>query len=217
MSNVVLTHKKPLKHELANDLSDVSISSPQDNNVLTYESATNSWKNKSGGGSGDMTKAAYATASATKVDTALNAEKLEGLTKAQVQDHDPKIHTHTATIKTVLMLGVEGTLTVGINKTFELIAPSSLTITKVKIHVKTAPTSATLIVDVNKAGTTIFTNQANRPTIAIGNTDADSGVPDVTALAENDKLRVDVDKVGSTITGYDLTVEIVCNQGVVFS
>ncbi len=125
-------------------------------------------------------------------------------------------HSHTATVKTFLVLGVEGTLVVGINKTFELPVGCSLTISKVKVHVKTAPTGAAVIVDVNKGGTTIFTTQGNRPTIAIGATDADSGTPDVTGLVENDKLSVDVDQVGSTIAGADLTVEIVCSQGVAF-
>ncbi len=138
------------------------------------------------------------------------------LADAISKKHDAA-HTHTATIKTFLLLGVEGTLVVGLNRTFELVAGCSLTILKVKIHVKTAPTGLAIIVDVNKAGTTIFTNQANRPTIAIAGTDADSGVPDVTALVENDKLSVDVDQVGSTIAGADLTVEIVCSQGVVFA
>jgi hypothetical protein len=61
---------------------------------------------------------------------------------------------------------------------------------------------------VNKNGTTIFTTQANRPTIAIsGNTD-ESGVPDVTALADGDYLEVDIDQIGSTVAGSDLTVQI---------
>jgi hypothetical protein len=125
--------------------------------------------------------------------------------------------TPTATITTVLTFGVEGTLTTGTNKTFEIVAPCTLTIVKVKAHVKTAPTGATLIVDVNKAGTTIFTNQANRPTIAIGATDDDSGTPDVTALAEGNVLSIDIDQIGSTVAGADLTLEVVCVQAVTFS
>jgi hypothetical protein len=123
----------------------------------------------------------------------------------------------TATITRTFIFGVEGTLTTGTNKTFEIVADGTLTIVKVKAHVKTAPTGATLIVDVNKAGTTIFTNQANRPTIAIGATDDDSGTPDVTALAEGNVLSIDIDQIGSTVAGADLTVEVVCVQAVTFS
>jgi hypothetical protein len=121
------------------------------------------------------------------------------------------------TVVTTLTFAVVGTLAVGTDKAPTIVAPCTLTIVKVKVVVKTAPTGAALIVDVNKAGTTIFTTQGNRPTIAISGTQADSGTPDVTALAEGDKLTIDIDQVGSTIAGADLTVEVVCTQSVAFS
>jgi len=123
----------------------------------------------------------------------------------------------TSTIKTTLSFAVVGTLTTGTDKAPTICAPCTLTIVKVKICVKTAPTGAAIIVDVNKNGTTIFTTQANRPQIAIGATTGDSGTPDVTALAETDKITIDIDQVGSTIAGADLTVEVVCDQAVTFS
>jgi hypothetical protein len=123
----------------------------------------------------------------------------------------------TSKVFTVLTFGVEGTLTTGTNKTFEIVAPCTLTITKVKIHVKTAPTGLSIKVDVNKNGTTIFTDQNKRPEIAVSTTDDDSDTPDVTALAETDRLSVDIDQVGSTVAGADLTVEVVCTQAVAFS
>ncbi|MFZ1038500.1 MAG: hypothetical protein WAN53_01295 [Candidatus Bathyarchaeia archaeon] len=123
----------------------------------------------------------------------------------------------TSTIKTTLSFAVVGTLTAGTDKAPTIVAPCTLTIVKVKVAVKTAPTGAALIVDVNKNGTTIFTTQGGRPSIAIGDTTDDSDAPDVTALAETDKLTVDIDQVGSTIAGADLTVEVVCDQAVAFS
>jgi hypothetical protein len=123
----------------------------------------------------------------------------------------------TSTIKTTLSFAVVGTLTTGADKAPTICAPCTLTIVKVKICVKTAPTGAALIVDVNKDGTTIFTTQGGRPSIAAGDTQDDSDTPDVTALAEGDKLTIDVDQVGSTIAGADLTVEVVCDQAVTFS
>jgi hypothetical protein len=123
----------------------------------------------------------------------------------------------TTTIITTLTFAVVGTLAVGTDKAPTILAPCTLTIVKVKLVVKTAPTGAAIIVDVHKNGTTIFTTQANRPQIAISATTGDSGTPDVTALAETDKLTIDIDQVGSTIAGADLTVEIVCNQAVAFS
>jgi len=123
----------------------------------------------------------------------------------------------TGKIKTTLSFAVTGTLTTGTDKAPTLLAPCSLTITKVKLVVKTAPTGAAIIVDINKNGTTIFTTQGNRPQIAAGATTGDSGAPDVTALAEGDKLTIDIDQIGSTIAGADLTVEVVADQAVAFS
>jgi hypothetical protein len=121
------------------------------------------------------------------------------------------------TIKTTLMFAVVGTLTVGTDKAPTICAPCTLTIVKVKICVKTAPTGAAIIVDVNKNGTTIFTTQGGRPSIAAGDTQDDSDTPNVTTLAEGDKLTIDIDQVGSGTAGADLTVEIVCNQAVILA
>lgn len=123
----------------------------------------------------------------------------------------------TGKVKTTLSFAVTGTLVVGTDKAPTLLAPCTLTITKVKLVVKTAPTGAAIIVDVNKNDTTIFTTQSNRPQIAIGATTGDSGTPDVTSLAEGDKITIDVDAVGSSEPGKDLTIEIICEQLVVFS
>jgi len=118
--------------------------------------------------------------------------------------------------KTTLSFAVTGTLATGTDKAPTLLAPRTLTITKVKLVVKTAPTGQAIIVDVNKNGTTIFTTQANRPQIAAGATTGDSGTPDITSLAEGDKLTADIDQVGTT-PGADLTVEVVANQTVAFT
>ena len=68
------------------------------------------------------------------------------------------------------------------------------TIEEVYIMAKTAPgTDKTLTVDVNKGGVTIFTTQANRPSLTDANKTATSGTPDVTTFAKNDLFTVDVD------------------------
>jgi hypothetical protein len=123
----------------------------------------------------------------------------------------------TTTIVTTLTFAVVGTLAVGTDKAPTILAPCTLMTVKVKLVVKTAPTGAAIIVDVNKNGTTIFTTQGNRPQIAAGATTGDSGTPDVTTLAETDKLTIDIDQIGTTEPGKDLTVEVVCTQSVVFS
>lgn len=95
-------------------------------------------------------------------------------------------------------------------KIAEVLIPRSGTISKVKIYANTAPTGASLIVDIDKNGVTIFTTQGNRPEIAIGQNADDSGAPDVTAVSEGDRISVNIDQVGSTIPGGDfLLVTIV--------
>ena len=83
-------------------------------------------------------------------------------------------------------------------------------IVSVLLAVDTSPTGAALIVDVNKNGTTIFTTQANRPTVP--DADADGvgaeATPDVTSITAGEYLTVDIDQVGSTVAGSDLVVSV---------
>lgn len=78
----------------------------------------------------------------------------------------------------------------------------------VRAAVNTAPTGAALIVDVNKNGTTLYTGGTGRPSIAAGANSANGNSPAVTTFDANDYLTVDVDQVGSTIAGADLTVTV---------
>lgn len=107
---------------------------------------------------------------------------------------------------------VAGTLTVdgGVIRIYNLTG-SALTISKVHLAVDTAPTGASLIVDVNENGTTIFTNQANRPTIAISANTGEVTTIDDPSWANGNYLTVDVDQIGSTIPGSDLTVTVVAS------
>jgi hypothetical protein len=75
------------------------------------------------------------------------------------------------------------------------------TITAVYVSVGTAPTGASLIVDIHKNGTTIFTNQSHRPTITAGNFYGVSSSVDVPSWNTNDYLTAFIDQVGSTIAG----------------
>jgi hypothetical protein len=83
-----------------------------------------------------------------------------------------------------------------------------MTLVGVRAAVGTAPTGADLIVDVNLNGTTVYTTQANRPTISDGSTSSTETVPDVTAVAAGDLLSVDIDQIGSSAAGADLVVAI---------
>ncbi|MUN41396.1 hypothetical protein [Actinomadura litoris] len=84
----------------------------------------------------------------------------------------------------------------------------ALTIGTVRASAATGPAGQSLIIDVHKSGTTIYTTQANRPTIAAGQVTGTGGVPDVATWAAGEYLTVDIDQVGTTTPGSDLTVTI---------
>jgi hypothetical protein len=83
------------------------------------------------------------------------------------------------------------------------------TIASVRASVGTSPVGASVIIDINVDGTTIFTTQANRPTLAPG-TNTTGKVINMNVVTVNDGsyLTVDVDQIGSTAPGSDLTVQV---------
>lgn len=81
-------------------------------------------------------------------------------------------------------------------------------------QVGTAPTGASILLDVHYNGTTIFTTQSNRVTIAasaqvstIGTINAPSVSP-----ASNGYLSIDLDQVGSSVAGSNLAGVIVIRR-----
>ncbi|MWK39564.1 hypothetical protein GEV43_39915 [Actinomadura sp. J1-007] len=86
-----------------------------------------------------------------------------------------------------------------------------LTIGTVRASAGTGPAGQALIVDVHKNGTTVYTNQAARPTIAAGQQTGTGGTPDAPVWSPGEYLTVDVDQVGTTTPGSDLTVTIVAS------
>ena len=88
--------------------------------------------------------------------------------------------------------------------------PRSLTIEKAYIYCKNTGTADSTIVDINKNGTTIFTTQANRPTLAFDDADkkVESGTPEVTDLLEEDIVSIDIDQIATG--AEDLSVILIC-------
>lgn len=102
-----------------------------------------------------------------------------------------------------------GSAVVDTNRKSQIKLRHAYAVETIDAYSKVAPTGASIIVDVNKNGTTLYTTQGNRPTIAIGSNASTTTLPDVLTFAANDILSVDVDQVGSTIAGGDnLTVVI---------
>lgn len=102
-----------------------------------------------------------------------------------------------------------GVLTTGTGK-IRYRFPFAATIVGVSLACNTAPTGASIICDINKNGTTIFTTQANRPTILAGAfaTAAEVTNMNITSVAAGDYFTLDIDQVGSTVAGADLSAFI---------
>lgn len=87
------------------------------------------------------------------------------------------------------------------------------TITEVFLSVSDSPVGANLIVDVHKNGTTIFTNQSNRPVIvADGSTTGYTTSIDVGSWAAGEYITAHIDQVGSTTPGSNLVVHIIHHE-----
>src|SRR3990167_1120198 len=93
--------------------------------------------------------------------------------------------------------------------------PVACTLSRVDLTVTTAPTGAAILVDVNECSapgtcTTVFTTQANRPTIAVSTLSGNSTTFNDTSIALGNYIGFDLDQVGSSVTGSNLTVTVVC-------
>lgn len=122
-------------------------------------------------------------------------------------------HTHTLTFSLTSFFK-SGTLTTTTG-TQRLPIDGTYTIVGTRLMSGTAPAGSSLIIDVNKNGTTIYTTQGNRPTIADGaNAGGPGATPDVTGIVAGDYLTVDIDQVGSSVAGADLTVSVIVTKTV---
>jgi len=111
-----------------------------------------------------------------------------------------------ALIHVTFALAIGTDATTGTNKTNQIIIPRAGTISKCWINAKTAPVGADLICDINKGGTTIWSTQANRIKLTAGNTSGSQTSFDVTSVVEGDLITIDIDQIGSSTAGKDITV-----------
>ena len=89
------------------------------------------------------------------------------------------------------------------------VALRNLTIVKVIASLVSTGSAGSSIIDINLNGTTIFTTQANRPTVLYNDADKyDEKIPDVTSISAGDKLSMDIDQRATN--AQDLTVEVIC-------
>lgn len=181
-------HSTALGTAVLSDLSDVSVTVPSSGEVLEWDGAA--WAPAAAGGGDHGATTGLGDDDHTQY---LNTTR-----------HDADDHSD---LNDFFTFAQTGTLAVGTG-TVRFYPPYAMTVQDVTASVGTAPTGAALIVDVNKNGTTIFGTQSNRPQIAVSTFTDLSGAPSVTALTTSDYVTVDIDQVGSTVAGSDLTVVV---------
>lgn len=107
---------------------------------------------------------------------------------------------------------IAGAVTAGVGKgRYVNNTGETLRLRTVDLIAGTAPTGADLLVDVNVEGATAFSVQANRAKITAGqktgsSVPARAGVP--VDVAPGEVVTIDVDQIGSTVAGSDLTIEV---------
>jgi len=105
--------------------------------------------------------------------------------------------------------GVDGTIAVGDDQTLWLIAGQAVTAIEAYAAIKTAPTGAALTIEIEKssnlggAWSTVVSSAALQ--IAAGAQEGEATGLSV-SIAKNDILRINIDQVGSTVAGADLSV-----------
>jgi uncharacterized protein YuzE len=88
--------------------------------------------------------------------------------------------------------------------------PYAMTLTSVRANVNTAPVGSTILVDVNKNGSTIFSTRVSID--ASEKTSVTAATPFVlstTSLADDDEITVDIDQVGSSTPGKGLKIWLI--------
>lgn len=105
--------------------------------------------------------------------------------------------------------------TAGTNMSHELIVPFDCRIRGIVARVKNAggTGSTDIILDVNKNGTTLYTDQTNRPKIyAITNKSFET-TPNIVELAEDDLITIDIDQADAgTTPASDLVLIVKVRQ-----
>lgn len=123
-------------------------------------------------------------------------------------DAGNKINAVVDPFPVMIPFGISGALTASAG-TRRLYNPSGRTITikKVVFSLGTVNTGSAVTLDVNINGTTIYTTQGNRPSNAASAVVSSAGTSDAAASGWDDGeyLTFDVDAVGSTIAGSDLS------------
>ena len=194
------------------DLTDVNVTAPNDGDVLTW--VTDEWVAAvAAAGAGDASDLTFTPSTVSDWDGSVDpgnaddafdqlAERIQWLSASQLS-----MLTSSAIGPSWHAAGV---LAIAEDIGERWVMPDSGTIKEIIIAVAINGTASDTIVDIHKNGTTIFTTQGNRPTIAHDNDDNyDSGIPDVVSFSRFDTFTADIDGVAAGAS--DLRIMMILN------
>ena len=124
-------------------------------------------------------------------------------------------HISTAAKTECISMAVsDNTTALAVGTVFTFYMPYAMTLTDIKASVLTAPTGAGLIVDVHDSGTTIMGTDKLDIDVSEFHTSTAGTQPALTdtALANNAKIEIIVDQVGSTVAGAGLVIYLIGYQ-----
>lgn len=90
--------------------------------------------------------------------------------------------------------------------------PYAFFLTNVRASVKTAPTGAAILVDINEGGSTILSTRITIDATEKTSTTATAPVISDPNLADDAEITIDIDQVGSTVEGVGLKVCLIGHQ-----
>lgn len=133
----------------------------------------------------------------------------------------PRFYVHgtgwVGLIRVNARFSIQGVLATGADVVPRIVFPRAVQITKVSVRVVTAPTDADLQIDLEKNGNaaqSIFdTNDYVKITAAASAGSSTDMESTYSALTADEYLTVDIDQVGSTVAGADLSVTIEARLG----
>lgn len=106
---------------------------------------------------------------------------------------------------------MSGNISTGTMK-YKFVVPTQCSFFTCRADATTAPATTSILIDINKNGTTIFTTQGSRVTIAAAaNAGTQAGTPEVTIFAAGDVISFDVDQIGTGTVGANTAVTLVLN------
>ena len=119
-------------------------------------------------------------------------------TQAELDAHAATPHGGASGSTKIALFSHPGPASPGAGLGLWPLPPDPVTITAVRAIIGTSPLATPLIYDLNHNDVSLYTTQANRPSIAPGTRQIEAALPNTTVLPGGGYLSADIDQVGTT-------------------